>query len=274
MSTPANACPTCGLKRSPASTLCPKCDKSAFLAQCKAGYDAMDAMSTGKLFLVTVLCLLLNATLPSVLIGVLNPSAILTMGNEMDAVALMTTEQGVWAMVTGQFVSVFVFLLMCKNYLAGLFAKCLNGRAVLAGLVIGAIMVLLGFGWDWIKGLMQIAVNENQTAVVELTKNVPVVSFVQVVIGAALAEEIGFRAGAFSFVRRKNKVLAYIVSSLLFGLIHVNLASGSMVEILGLLMYSVMGAILAYTYEKYGLLGSMIAHAINNLVGWVQIMIA
>ena len=145
----------------------------------------------------------------------------------------------------------------------------MNIKAFLTALVIVVIALGIGFGWDWIQSFFQIASNENQGSIIIMKKNYPALSFIQVVIGAALAEEIAFRVGIFGFINRKSKVLAYIVSAVFFALVHVSITTGSPQELLSLPMYIIMGLLLAYTYEKHGLLASITVHTINNLVGWL-----
>lgn len=269
MSKTSNSCPNCGLKRSPASTLCPQCDKATFIDKCKAGYDAIDTMPNGKHFRATVLFLFLNMLLPGIII------AISTMNAQADlANTLVNSSMGVWSLIIGQFAVLIAFLLLCRKYLTGVFAKCMNVKAVLAACVLGGIVIVIGFCWDWVKNIIQIAVNKNTEASILLVKNFPAASFINMVIGAALAEEITFRVGVFGFVRRKSRILAYIVSAVLFGLVHVDLTGASVQELLSMPIYIIIGLICAYAYEKYGLLANVIVHAMNNLIAWVQIIIA
>lgn len=273
MSNITNSCPSCNLKRSASSSLCPKCDKKAFLDKCKSGYDAINTMPSSKHFWFTVLFLFLNMVLPAIIIISVAPPTDLDLNfNITDTIS--DSPLSIASLIIGQLAVVIAFLLLYRKYLAGVFAKSMNIKAFLTALVIAVIAIGIGLGWDWIQSFFQIAANENQESIIIMAKNYPALSFVQVVIGAALAEEIAFRVGIFGFINRKSKVLAYIVSAVFFALVHVSITTGSPQELLSLPMYIIMGLFLAYTYEKHGLLASITVHTINNLVGWVQILMS
>ncbi|ORX76534.1 abortive infection protein [Anaeromyces robustus] len=85
------------------------------------------------------------------------------------------------------------------------------------------------------------------------------------VLGPIL-EEFVFRKLLFGIINNYSKILAYLVSCILFGLSHLdfkNLLSYN--EYISLPIYIVSGFILAFAYDFDGcLLASIIAHALNN----------
>ena len=73
-----------------------------------------------------------------------------------------------------------------------------------------------------------------------------------------------------------NVFLAYIVTSLVFGLIHFNFfATGDALinELLNLPSYVISGFLLTLAYDKFGFACSSVAHIVNNLFSIVVSMI-
>lgn len=94
---------------------------------------------------------------------------------------------------------------------------------------------------------------------------------------APLLEETVFRAGLFSCLRKKHTFLmAAIISSLLFGSIHVldSLMSGNYIDCIYLFLYAGIGMILAYAYEKTNSVCTSVAvHAMNNVVVTILMLV-
>jgi membrane protease YdiL (CAAX protease family) len=117
--------------------------------------------------------------------------------------------------------------------------------------------------------------NANETAVVTMMQAFPLLSFIVFVIFGPVCEEITYRLGLFSGLRRFNKIMAYVVVILLFGLIHFNFKTTDWInELLNLPYYMTAGAILCYVYDKENLATSMVAHVTNNLISFVTTFIS
>ena len=87
-------------------------------------------------------------------------------------------------------------------------------------------------------------------------------SFILLVILAPLIEEMVFRGLIFSRLTKKwNMVGAMVVSSLAFGLLHMNL--------IGAFVFGIVACVL-YTRTRT-LLAPMVLHALNNLIAWALI---
>ena len=133
---------------------------------------------------------------------------------------------------------------------------------IMAGTVIGLLYQLLGIAPTD---------NANETAVVAMMKAYPLMSFVAFVILGPVCEELTYRLGLFSGIRRYSKIAAYIVVILLFGLIHFDFQTTNWTnELLNLPYYMSAGAILCYVYDKENLSTSMYAHVTNNLVSYLS----
>ena len=114
--------------------------------------------------------------------------------------------------------------------------------------------------------------NDNQTQVVSMITTMPISSFLMVVILAPLTEEITYRLGLVSIFKKKNKIFALIISSIIFGLIHFNPLSEDMItELIALPSYIISGAVLGLAYlNEDSLATSVTAHLTNNLIAFVQ----
>lgn len=110
--------------------------------------------------------------------------------------------------------------------------------------------------------------NENQTIINSVIGSFPITSIFLLGILGPIVEEFTYRVGLYSFLRRINKYVAYVVTLVIFGLIHFNFfAKGDDMinELLNLPIYMISGFLLTLAYEKFGLSCSVTAHVFNNL---------
>lgn len=93
---------------------------------------------------------------------------------------------------------------------------------------------------------------------------------------APIVEEGIFRAGVFGLIRRKSRLWAYLVSTLLFGLCHVwAYALYDPKELVYLLQYIPAGIALARCYERTdSIWGSVFLHMLNNAVSILAVTAA
>lgn len=66
--------------------------------------------------------------------------------------------------------------------------------------------------------------NNNEASLDSILKIFPIQGFLMTVILAPFAEEMTYRIGLFSALKRVNLILAFIVTALVFGLIHFDLS--------------------------------------------------
>ncbi|WP_342621959.1 CPBP family intramembrane glutamic endopeptidase [Erysipelothrix sp. P66] len=98
--------------------------------------------------------------------------------------------------------------------------------------------------------------------------------FVFAVVAGPIKEELLFRGLIFRKLIHKNRFAAYVVSSILFGLMHLTteLVTGQWVMMFNLIIYAGMGAFFAYIYEKTNSIkAAMYLHMIWNTLGVVAI---
>ena len=85
-----------------------------------------------------------------------------------------------------------------------------------------------------------------------------------------VTEELGYRAGLFSFLSRFGKPAAYLISILIFAFIHFDFGcfkeggTAIAIEMVNLPSYLFGGIALSICYDKFGIEGSTTAHILYN----------
>lgn len=159
--------------------------------------------------------------------------------------------------VNKDYKKLFIKIKNLKSYFAGF--CCALG---IIGFEIIYNTILMACGYELVTG-------GNQEAINEIASSSVVISILVFGIVGPITEELTYRVGLYSLLKRKNKILALLVASFLFGFIHImsHLFDGNFLnELLLLPIYAGSGFLLTYTYEKYGFVGSCVAHILVNLV--------
>lgn len=144
--------------------------------------------------------------------------------------------------------------------------KTLMGIPVLVG------MLLLSIGWNAISEKLGATTNINQSTVQDTVLASPFLAVVVTGIIAPFVEELTYRVGAFTFLKRINTVLAYVVVGVLFGLIHMKDFTSAN-EWLSYPSYLIAGIALCFAYDRFGFGASFAAHALNNLISVMSILL-
>lgn len=141
------------------------------------------------------------------------------------------------------------------------------------GLIGGAILMCLTNGFSRIINLLHPIEDSQNQALLETTINYyPVISFIIFGFIGPFCEELGYRTGLFGGLKKINKVAAYFIASIVFGLIHMSISGNIANELLNLPIYILSGFILAYIYDKCGFVASFTAHALNNCLAMIFII--
>lgn len=150
-----------------------------------------------------------------------------------------------------------------------LLAERFLGQVWLAHLVTGlggGMLVLLLSGA--VQALLRnLGVQQTQLLDYTWIRQLPLAGFLAIVLAGAvlapLAEETFFRGLVFrSYLEAKGPLTAYLVSSTVFALLHLNLPAFAPILVLGL--------VLAWLYRTTGsLLPGVLAHAVNNGVAFL-----
>lgn len=114
---------------------------------------------------------------------------------------------------------------------------------------------------------------ENQDIVTQMVISYPLLMGIAVVILAPIVEELLFRYYLFGFISKHSRWIAYLVSSSLFGFIHVmsDLANNWMF----ILPYAGMGLVLAWSYDSSKrIIYPILVHAANNGLSFILMILA
>ena len=145
----------------------------------------------------------------------------------------------------------------------------------LYGIAYAATLVAISTVWSYLTTyVFKVGANINQNAVVDVVKyNPPLALLVLGVIGAT-CEEFTYRVGLYSLLRRLNKYAAIIISSVIFGLIHLSFDSPDLAtEFIQLPNYIIAGAIFAISYEHKGLPCAVTAHVAYDLFAMIGVLL-
>jgi membrane protease YdiL (CAAX protease family) len=137
----------------------------------------------------------------------------------------------------------------------------------LAGLIVVDIIGTL---------LSQVGLRPNQLEQFEFVLNEGPLAFALLLVAAGIiapcVEEVFFRGFLFGLYRRRKPVwVAYVVSSVLFTLLHLEPSRMNVMQMAGLSVgICLLATVLAWLYQHTGsLYPSMLAHAVNNATGLI-----
>ena len=109
-------------------------------------------------------------------------------------------------------------------------------------------------------------VSDNETSVRSVIELYPLASLLMLGVIGPICEELTYRVGLFSSVKKLNKILAYIITVLVFAFIHFGFTSSTIWnEVANLPVYLASGFVLTLAYDKFGFSASSVAHITNNL---------
>ena len=111
--------------------------------------------------------------------------------------------------------------------------------------------------------------NANEESLQSIEKVYPFVSVIVFGFIGPICEEITYRVGLFSSLRRKSRIMAYFITIIVFAFIHFNWSTDTRVllnEVLNLPFYMFAAAAFSFVYDKYGFAASTTAHILNNLI--------
>ena len=150
---------------------------------------------------------------------------------------------------------------LSRARLVGTWSVALTAAPALFSLIVAVELVLRALG-----------VRQTQLESLEWLRGVPLWQYLLVAFAAAvlapIAEEVYFRGYVFrAYLAQKGPAQAYLFSSLLFALVHLNLPAFVPIFVVGLF--------LAYLYQRTGsILPGMIAHAFNNALAFTVLYFA
>jgi membrane protease YdiL (CAAX protease family) len=173
-------------------------------------------------------------------------------------------------------VVLLILLVLLQPYLLSLLKRFLSLEPFFKGTFLGFAVMFLGMliNFIYLSFDITIADNLNQTTIVNLVEATPIFSLLTFAFLGPIVEEITYRLGLFDYLNKKNRWLAYIITPLIFALIHFNYVAESVTnELLNLPFYVSAGLLFCWVYEKYGFATVTIAHITNNLVSFLAIIV-
>lgn len=195
-------------------------------------------------------------------------------GDALQQELLAFTETGsFYAMVN---YPAYILLFVCLSLVLWKEAKklfpCFKKPKTYLGFAYGALLMVLSIVWGMISTRLGASTNENQSTIISMVKERPFLAILVTGVIGPLCEEVTYRVGLFGFAKRINRILAYFVASVLFGLIHIHDFTSAN-EWLSFPDYFISGLLLAFVYERYGFGASNIAHIMNNTIAVLQILL-
>lgn len=277
-----SVCPKCGKRYDPLSSSCPKCNEKNEEVDPRARSFAplltLGAYREIGLFLIGFVGLFLLAQIIGIITLSVESFRYAQMGLTGDELKAALTEFSSSVRFTLLindltytliFAAMLLFLWKDNRRLLKSFANL----KILFGFVVGFAMIILSGIWSNIAIKLGASTNINQGAVEETIKASPLLAVLVTGLIAPFVEELTYRVGAFTFLKRINTVLAYVVVGALFGLIHIK-DYGSLNEWLSYPSYLIAGLCLCFAYDKFGFGGSFFAHAMNNLLAVLSYILA
>ena len=153
-----------------------------------------------------------------------------------------------------------------KSWMPYVAGACCFGFIIVTGIIYSYILNAAG---------VKIINNDNQQSIDVTTRNFTLTSMIIFGIVGPICEELTYRVGLFSFLKRISKWLAYPAAILVFALIHFNFTATSLTnELFNLPYYILAGFALTFTYDKFGFAGSTVAHILNNIISLIPAAVA
>ncbi|HKM11467.1 MAG: type II CAAX endopeptidase family protein [Bacilli bacterium] len=174
------------------------------------------------------------------------------------------------------FVIIVTMMIPLSDHIPNIIATFKHKKVWINGLGYTALIIIISGIYSFILNITGLTVsdNANQSAITALVLNSPIDSFIWIVLLGPIVEELTYRLGLFSMIKRKNRIFAYIAVMLLFGLIHFDFTNPNLLnEFLNLPSYIIGGAVLCFAYDREGLATSITAHIFNNLLSFIMIFL-
>lgn len=119
--------------------------------------------------------------------------------------------------------------------------------------------------------------SNNQNLIEQSSTMMPFLTILSTCLVAPIVEECVFRSGLFAFIRKKfNFFLAALLSSVFFASLHFSeaLFTGNFNDLSYLIVYTAIGFVFAYAYEKSdSVMVSGSIHFLNNAMAMLQMML-
>lgn len=161
------------------------------------------------------------------------------------------------------------FIFMIKDESHEMFKSFKNWQGYVAAGIGFALIISFNMIYNSILSLANVGIsdNANETSLNSMVTQFPLASLLIFAFIGPACEEITYRIGLFSLTRRVNRILAYIVTIVVFTLIHFDFFTKNMVnELLNIPFYAFAAFVFTFLYDRFGFASSLSAHITNNLL--------
>ena len=165
------------------------------------------------------------------------------------------------------FVTLGIIFLILSNNSNQFFKEFANKWTWIYGLGFGFLLMLASSAVTAFMNLFQqVGENANESAIDSITTSFPVLSVIVFGFLGPICEEFTYRVGLFSFLKKYNRIAAYLGTAIVFGFLHFTFNPSTIItELINLPSYIVAGLLLCYFYDYKGIGASTVAHMTNNL---------
>lgn len=160
------------------------------------------------------------------------------------------------------------FILLIKDDSNEILKSFKGYKPYVAAAIGFASIIMFNLFYNLILSLAGVTIldNANESSLNSIVTAFPMASLLFFAFIGPVCEELTYRVGLFSLTRRVNRILAYIVTIIVFTLIHFDFTSKTIVnELLNIPFYAFAAFVFTFLYEKFGLASSVSAHITNNL---------
>jgi membrane protease YdiL (CAAX protease family) len=279
-------CSKCGQAFDPARRTCPKCGQASAYAGKTRTWQESIPLGPGK----EIACFLMGwagfqviATMMQLFVISIFKSSLVTAGFSTEAISANLdsfTASGAYmaSVFFPAYLILFCVLLSVLSKDLPRLSAAFKSPKTYLGIACGVGIILLVSLYGLATASLKTATNANESNIettVTASPSYAVLSIFIFGLVGPFCEEVTYRLGLFNFLKRWSLVAAYILSALIFAFIHFDWTNaGSAVEWLSFPAYLLSGLAFALTYEYFGFGASFLAHATNNLVDLVMIIIA
>lgn len=255
-------CEDCGYQHDVNMPECPKCGRTEENFLKKPVKNPLIFIDTPRLLIVLVIYLFTFIIIP-IIAGMFIDSS-----NNLHLLILQ---------LVIYLIGIFGICFTLKTYLKYFLKNFLHIESYAWGIIIGALMIGLSLGYSYLLTKLNIDTNSNQVGVETMVNQYQILSFFVVVIFGPIYEEFIFRVAIFDLFHKFNKVTAYIVTILLFVLVHLNFIGNNInpiAELAAIPSYLICSISLTFLYDRFGYSASLTAHILNNLVSYLLIVMS
>ena len=168
------------------------------------------------------------------------------------------------------FILFVIFVILLKNDTSELFKSFKGWKPYVAAAIGFSAILTFNLLYNLILSATGVNVNDNvnESSLNSIVTVFPFASLLLFALIGPLCEELTYRVGLFSLCRRVNRVFAYVITIIVFTLIHIDFTSGDKIvnELLNIPFYAFSAFVFSYLYEKFGLASSLTVHVTNNLI--------